>query len=85
MNHPMNSGVPSRASIFGLWMLWQALCLLLAAVLTTGCAHSRDAEQRAGAAGGYLPPEPPAFLSGPLAVVLTNMGGFSAHVVMQSS
>src|SRR5512143_2719834 len=61
------------------------IAVVLADVFTVGCAHSRDPGRESIGSGGYLAPEPPAFLSGPLAVVLTNIGGFGAHVVMQTT
>ena len=56
------------------------LFLVLASLLISGCHTSRtDLEAASG-----LEPLPPAFLSGPAGLLLTNVEGFSAHVVMTS-
>jgi hypothetical protein len=58
-------------------------CLLflpLLGLLAAGCAHSRSDERL----GGYFLPEVPFFLSGPMGVLLTNAGAFSAHVTATS-
>ncbi len=54
------------------------LCLMVTAVLAGGCASSPRIERRAVA------PKPPPFLSGPVSVLLTNVDGFGAHVVMET-
>ena len=46
-------------------------------MLASGCAHSRNKNRF-----GLDPPPVPPFLSGPMAVLLTNTNGFSCHVVM---
>jgi hypothetical protein len=50
-------------------------------MLACGCAHSHGNSRAAEA-----PPSPqvPPFLNGPMAVLLTNAGGFSAHVSLQT-
>jgi hypothetical protein len=55
------------------------LIVLLLAAVVSGCAHSRSAEEQASAL--YIP-DVPAFLSGPMGVLLTNAGGFSSQVAM---
>ena len=57
-----------------------ALSFLTLSLLISGCAHT---EQETAAAGAFAP-LPPAFLSGPAGLLLTNAEGFSAHVVMKS-
>jgi hypothetical protein len=57
--------------------------VLLIACLAAGCAHSQKHGGRAGAAGGMLVPQPPAFLDGPMALLLTNVDGFRARVVLE--
>ncbi len=52
-----------------------AIALTLAAVLAAGCASRKNTP--AYKAGDEVPPD---FLTGPEAVVLTNLNGFSAHV-----
>ncbi|HWI57877.1 MAG TPA: hypothetical protein VNZ22_11670, partial [Bacillota bacterium] len=59
------------------------LCLAVLAVLVGGCAHSRKAKARE-VTMGFVAPPPPAFLAGPMAVLLTNTGGFSARVAFQT-
>jgi hypothetical protein len=63
---------------------WAVLCLAALALAGAGCAHSRarrEAKQRAEA---LIPPPIPPFLSGPAALLLTNTGGFSCHLVMET-
>jgi hypothetical protein len=62
-----------------------ALCLLLMAALAGGCAHPPKPGRGGGAVEGFSVPEPPAFLNGPLALLLTNAHGFRAHAVLASS
>lgn len=52
-------------------------CVVAAALLATGCAHSRNKDRI-----GLIPPPVPLFLNGPMGVLLTNTTGFSCHVVM---
>lgn len=57
------------------------LLLPLLAVLASGCAHSRSADERSG---GYFLPEVPFFLTGPMGVLLTNASAFSAQATASS-
>jgi hypothetical protein len=52
-------------------------CLVAAALVAAGCAHSRNKDRI-----GLIPPPVPPFLNGPMAVLLTNTPGFSCYVVM---
>ena len=61
-----------------------ALCLLLIAALAGGCAHSQKPGHRSGVVEGFSVPQPPAFLNGPMALLLTNVAGFRAHAVLES-
>ncbi|MGA2864567.1 MAG: hypothetical protein ABSF95_08765 [Verrucomicrobiota bacterium] len=66
---------PRELRLAGLGRLgWWALAVALAGA---GCAHSRNKDRI-----GLIPPPAPAFLNGPMAVLLTNASGFSCHVVM---
>jgi hypothetical protein len=58
-------------------------CAAVAALvwLACGCAHSRGNGHGAEVA---ISPQVPPFLNGPMAVLLTNAGGFSAHVSLQT-
>ena len=58
-------------------------CVLLIAFLAAGCAHSQKSGGRAGAAGAVSVPRPPAFLDGPMALLLTNVDGFRAQAVLE--
>ena len=58
------------------------LCVVLIAVLAAGCSSSGKKGGRT--AVGLHPPKPPVFLNGPMALLLTNVGGFSAHAVLES-
>lgn len=60
------------------------LCIVLIAVLATGCSRSGKRGGLAGAMAGIRPPKPPVFLNGPMALLLTNSDGFSAHAVLES-
>ena len=57
-----------------------AICIVLAA----GCAHSEKREERVSAPSGIPMPEIPAFLNGPMSVLLTNLPGFRAHLVFET-
>ena len=57
--------------------------LVLAVALATGCSHTK--RQSRGASIEVQPaPLPPLFLNGPMALLLTNTGGFRAHVVLNN-
>lgn len=60
-----------------------ALGLLLIAALAGGCAHSKKSGQGGGATEVFPVPQPPVFLNGPMALLLTNAHGFCAHVVLE--
>jgi hypothetical protein len=62
------------------------LCFLLAGLVlvVSGCSHSNDMEDRGRAFTPVLAAQPPAFLTGPMAVLLTNRSGYSAHVDAQT-
>ena len=58
---------------------WLGAALVLVGILAAGCAHNR----KGGSAGeGFFMPSVPVFLSGPASVLLTNGGGYSAHLVL---
>ena len=65
------------------------LAMGVAAMLVTaavaGCGHPEKPKGDAPAAsvGGIEAPAPPAFISGPMAPLLTNVEGFRAHVVFE--
>jgi hypothetical protein len=60
---------------------FSALLVLLAG-LAAGCASKN---KNLASAGDVRPaPLPPLFLNGPMALLLTNTGGFRAHVVLES-
>jgi hypothetical protein len=69
---------------------WLGVCvsglsLALITGLGAGCAHTdkRPKEERPTTAGTIPSPKVPAFLNGAMAVLLTNVEGFRAHVVLQ--
>src|ERR1035441_7994452 len=68
------------------WAEFRALgaCLLLIAALTGGCAHSQKSGSRGGMAEAFSVPQTPAFLNGPMALLLTNVAGFRAHAELDS-
>ena len=60
----------------GAWLFAVGFALILA---VAGCSHSRLRDDlQVGGARVYTP-WPPPFLEGPVAVLFTNLGGFSAH------
>ena len=73
----LNCGLRPRTRRWG-------LCLLLLAFLVAGCAHSGRRGGRAGAVMEVPVPQPPVFLDGPMALLLTNVDGFRAHAVLES-
>ncbi len=67
-----------RLRIGGAWACAAGVALLL---LMSGCAHSRYGASYIGAAEGIQAARPPAFLTGPMGVLLTNTQDFSAKAV----
>jgi hypothetical protein len=65
-------------------MLGLGMCALLTAMLAAGCGGSGKKGGHTGALAGIVPPKPPKFLNGPMALLLTNLDGFSARVVLES-
>lgn len=68
---------------------WARLCLpplwfMAVAALSAGCASSHQTGDYAGSSGGGAPPRPPLFLSGSVAVLLTNADGFNAHLLFET-
>ena len=57
---------------------------MLIAALAGGCAHSKKSARGVGAVEVYSVPQAPAFLNGPMALLLTNLNGFRAHAVLES-
>jgi hypothetical protein len=51
--------------------------------LAAGCGHSEKREEPVGPFTGIPAPEVPPFLNGPVAVLLTNVDGFRAHVALE--
>src|SRR3954468_9561571 len=47
-----------------------------------GCSHSPDIETPEGSSVRAFTPQAPPFLAGPVAVLLTNTGGFSARLTI---
>lgn len=56
---------------------------LVLAALVAGCSHSRRGEGLFGAAVGVPAPQPPVFLTGSMALLLTNADSFQAHLVLE--
>jgi hypothetical protein len=66
--------------------LWSAgVAVLLIAALGTGCARSgkHKEEEPPAPVTGIPAPKPPTFLNGAMAVLLTNLDGFRARVVLE--
>ncbi len=58
--------------------------LLLLAALAAGCAHSEKSGGGTSAFEARPAPVAPIFLNGPMALLLTNVEGFRARVVLES-
>jgi hypothetical protein len=74
-------GRRSDSSLTGVLVL--GTCALLTVILAAGCGGSGKKASRTGALAGIRPPKPPAFLNGPMALLLTNVDGYSARVVLE--
>jgi hypothetical protein len=78
----------TELSRFGL-ISWQVsglclgLCLAAVAWLAVGCASKKKGSHEGGFTRVFTP-QPPPFIPGPMAVLLTNASGFSAHVTRQT-
>lgn len=59
------------------------LCLVLLAAVACGCAGSKKDDIPIGPISGVPAPQPPVFLTGPMALLLTNTDGFRAHAVLE--
>lgn len=64
-------------------MCLSGLALLLIAVLAAGCAHSSRDAKRVGGLAEPPVPQAPLFLTGPMALLFTNVDGFRARVVLE--
>jgi len=64
---------------------YSGLSFLLFAVmsLVSACSHSRDYDRREAAFAGVYAAQPPAFLKGAMSILLTNGGGYIAHVTVE--
>src|ERR1700690_2014786 len=58
------------------------LGFIILAALFSGCARSEKAELYPGFLGPVSTPQPPLFLVGPMAVLLTNFDGFTARAML---
>ncbi len=61
-------------------MSFSLLRALLLTALLGGCIHSERSKRHSDQVEQRFSSSPPAFLAGPAGVLLTNVGGFSAHV-----
>jgi hypothetical protein len=60
-----------------------AAALATLALVAAGCSHSDRKESREAAIAGLLAPEPPAFFTGPIGILLTNSAGFNARLAVE--
>src|SRR5262249_468844 len=61
---------------------WFSYCLGFLVLGGVGWTHSSKVD-RVGSLKPALTPDPPAFLKGPCALLLTNKDGFATHVVLE--
>ena len=59
------------------------ICAVMIAILSAGCGHSEKRDESVAPFAGIPAPEVPTFLNGPMAVLLTNVDGFRAHVTLE--
>ena len=83
-NRPTTKPQPARAGWLGFVgrTLWLGGLAGVAALLP-GCSHTPPVDPFAGEPGSVFAPQPPPFVRGSMALLLTNAGGFSAHVSME--
>jgi hypothetical protein len=60
------------------------ICIGLSALIGAGCSAEHRATMRQGGFTHVVTPEPPPFLTGPAALLLTNRGSFSARLEVLS-
>lgn len=77
--HPMRRFFASGVAR---WAAGATLCLCVVAFLISGCSSSDDRIERVS--DRYRTPTIPSFLTGPASVLLTNLDGFSAELVMET-
>ena len=65
-------------------ILLALFCVLILTALTDGCARSKPPEEHVGPPPFIPAPTVPAFLSGPAALLLTNVNGFEAHATLET-
>src|SRR5690349_6393183 len=64
---------------------WVGFFLVLGTVLvTSGCSSREKFEAREKGLTAVITPRPPAFFTGPACVLLTNGGGYSARLTVQT-
>jgi hypothetical protein len=74
----INAPSRPRAQLSQLAAAFAWLALVLLGGLLAGCAHTKET---------FVPqptPQPPTFLNGPMALLLTNTSGFRAHVTLET-
>jgi hypothetical protein len=69
----------------GAWFGGCCGCLATLVLLAGGCSHDRASTSRDGAFAGVTAPQPPFFLTGPMALLLTNSEGWSARVLARGA
>jgi hypothetical protein len=76
LEHSMRKSILAAAAIAG---------TAIALMFCNGCASSERADDRFGLTERFIPPRQPVFITGPAALLLTNVEVFSCHVLAQGA
>jgi len=65
------------------WVNCGLAVMAVASMIPAGCSAKHKAEMRQGTFTHVFTPQPPSFLTGPTALLLTNLGAYSARLEVQ--
>src|SRR5215472_2007397 len=63
--------------------IWPGICILAIALVFVGCGHSKREDAAAAFSGPPVAPQPPVFVRGSMALILTNSSGYEARVAVE--